>query len=104
MQNKDKIMRRFKNAVGRIYGDRLERVVLFGSRARGDALPDSDYDVAIFLKDMPDRWAEVERLVPLRLEFLERDGAEITVLPFAEADYAKRTGLMHAIRTEGVPL
>jgi predicted nucleotidyltransferase len=32
-----------------IYGDRLARVVLYGSRARGDAHPDSDYDVAVFI-------------------------------------------------------
>lgn len=35
-----------------MYGERLERVVLFGSYARGDAGPDSDYDVAIFAKGM----------------------------------------------------
>src|SRR3712207_7722889 len=35
-----------------IYGDRLERVVLFGSRARGDAGEASDYDIAVFLKDL----------------------------------------------------
>jgi predicted nucleotidyltransferase len=34
-----------------MYGERIERVVLFGSRARGDAHEDSDYDVAVFLRD-----------------------------------------------------
>jgi predicted nucleotidyltransferase len=34
-----------------VYGDRLERVALFGSRARGDHRPDSDYDVAVLIKD-----------------------------------------------------
>jgi predicted nucleotidyltransferase len=33
-----------------MYGDRIERVVLFGSRARGDAQENSDYDVAVFLR------------------------------------------------------
>ena len=28
-------------------GDRVERVILFGSRARGDAHPDSDYDLLV---------------------------------------------------------
>ena len=32
------------------YGERLHRVVLFGSRARGDAAPDSDYDVLVVLR------------------------------------------------------
>ena len=50
----DPILERFRAAVTEIYGDRLARVVLFGSRARGDAGPDFDYDVAVFLRDMPD--------------------------------------------------
>ena len=44
----DPIIARFRAALGEVYGERLERVVLFGSRARGDARPDSDYDVAVF--------------------------------------------------------
>jgi predicted nucleotidyltransferase len=38
---------------------------LFGSRARGDAGKDSDYDVAVFLRDMADRFAEMNRLADL---------------------------------------
>ncbi len=30
-------------------GSRVRRIILFGSRARGDALPDSDYDVLVVL-------------------------------------------------------
>jgi predicted nucleotidyltransferase len=46
------ILAKFRAALAETYGDRLERVVLFGSRARGDAQPDSDYDVAVFLNGM----------------------------------------------------
>ena len=52
----DPILKRFRAALEEIYGDRLERVVLFGSRARGDARLDSDYDVAVFLENFVDRW------------------------------------------------
>jgi predicted nucleotidyltransferase len=47
-QRANLIPARFRTALTEMYGDRLERVVLFSSRARGDAQPDSDYDVAIF--------------------------------------------------------
>jgi predicted nucleotidyltransferase len=55
-----------------MYGPRLERVVLFGSRARGDAQPDSDYDVAVFLNGLDgssDRWEELRKLADLRVKF-----------------------------------
>ena len=43
------ILARFRIALTTVFGDRIERVVLYGSRARGDAHLDSDYDVAVFL-------------------------------------------------------
>ena len=33
----------------------VEKLILFGSRARGEALPDSDYDVAVLVHDISDR-------------------------------------------------
>jgi uncharacterized protein len=44
------VLRRFRTELEAIYGDRLERVVVFGSPARGEARPNSDYDVAVFIK------------------------------------------------------
>ena len=52
------ILKRFRAALDELYGERLERAVLFGSRARGDAHADPDYDIAVFLRDMPDRGRE----------------------------------------------
>jgi predicted nucleotidyltransferase len=41
----------FKQDVMRALPGAVEDVILFGSRARGDAQADSDYDLAILLKD-----------------------------------------------------
>jgi uncharacterized protein len=71
----DAVLRRFKAALDALYGDEIDRVVLFGSRARGDAHAESDYDVAVFLKSLPDRWKELDRLADLRMEFLDQTGA-----------------------------
>ncbi len=94
----------FKDELAALYGDNLERVVLFGSRARGDNSGESDYDVAVFLKNMPDRWAEIDRLAALRLPYFEQDAVFFDVMPYRAEDYGKETGLMYAIRTEGIPL
>ena len=58
----DPVLTRFRAVLDVLYGDRLERAVLFGSRARGDARPDSDYDVAVFLRNYHGFWNEVQRL------------------------------------------
>ena len=98
------ILRRFRSALHAIYGDRLERVVLFGSRARGDARPDSDYDVAVFLREMGDRFAEMNRLADLGGQILEETGEFIHAMPYRAGSYDERTPLMHEIRADGVDL
>ena len=54
----DPVLKSFGAGIRALYGDNLERVVLYGSRARGDARQDSDYDVAVFLKTLVSRWQE----------------------------------------------
>jgi predicted nucleotidyltransferase len=76
--------------------------VLFGSRLRGDARPDSDYDVAVFLRDMGDRFAEMDRLADLSSHILDEMGEFIHVMPFRAGSYDERTPLMHEIRAGGI--
>jgi predicted nucleotidyltransferase len=98
----DPILQRFKAALDAMYGDRIDRVVLFGSRARGDAGPESDYDVAVFLKDLPDHWKERMRLADLRVDFILDTGAFFDTQPFPADAWAERTPIMHEIRRDGV--
>ena len=98
----DPVLKRFRKALDALYGNRLERVVLYGSRARGDGGPDSDYDVAIFLRDFRDRWIEVDRLMPVITDILYDIGALVHVMPYREGAYRERTPLMHEIRREGL--
>ena len=100
----DPILKRLRAALAELYGERLERVVLFGSRARGDAGEDSDYDVAVFLKNLADRWQEVDRIVPLVTDILYEDGAFIHAMPHRAGSYEDRTPLMREIRREGIDL
>jgi predicted nucleotidyltransferase len=97
----DPVMARFRAALDAAYGDRIERVVLFGSRARGDAQADSDYDVAVFLKDMQDFGREMRTIARLGVEFLDDDGAVINALPFREGAYRSRTAFMSEVRRDG---
>lgn len=96
----DPILKRFKAALDEIYGDQIDRVVLFGSRARDD----SDYDVAVFLKSLPDHQTEIKRLANLRVNFLDDTGAFFDTKPYPTTSYRDRTPLMHEIRRDGLDL
>ena len=48
-------LRAFRREVEFALPGRIALVVLFGSRARGDARRDLDYDVAVFVRDLNDR-------------------------------------------------
>ncbi len=98
------ILMKFRAALEGLYGDRIERVVLYGSRARGDARADSDYDVAIFLKNMKDRWEEAEKIAALSSQMTTETGEVIHAMPYQAGSYLQRTPLMHDLRREGVDI
>ncbi len=100
----DPILQRIRHSLRAMYGHRLERLVLFGSRARGEAHPDSDYDIAVFLDDLTDRWREFRRLAELRTEILVETDAFLEARPFRAGSYRDRTPLMHEIRRDGIDL
>jgi len=95
------ILRRFRAALDKVYGDKIERVVLFGSRARGDARSDSDYDIAVFLKELANFDKEAEQIARIEIDILNDTGAVINAMPFSAGAYNRRTGLMRELRREG---
>jgi|SRR3954469_18960863 len=94
----DPILSRFRSAIAEVYGDRIEHLVLYGSRARGDARADSDYDIAVFLRDLCDRVHEMNRLADLGTDFLYSTGCVIHATPYPAASYQERSPLMAEIR------
>ena len=73
-------------------------------RARGDARADSDYDVAVFLKDSGSFWTESGRLADIETDILYDTGAVINALPFPTEALRSASPLMYELRREGVDL
>jgi uncharacterized protein len=106
MAGEDKELRELKENLQRLLGDRLLRMVLFGSRARGDHGVESDDDIAIIARGLTrelkhqilDEVAEVEleHLMPLSVLVLSED----------EFDHLKKRerGIALDIDREGISL
>ena len=100
----DPVLDRFCSALRDAYGARIERIVLYGSRARGDAREDSDYDVALFLHDLADYWKEMGRIADMAVETFDATAGLVHAIAFPVGAWRDRTTLMHEMRREGVDL
>ena len=100
----DPILARLKKELEALYGARLKRVLLYGSRARGDHRPDSDFDVLVVLNGPIDYWPETQHLGALSGSIgIETAGRAIFSLrPVTEEQIQERTGFMHNVRKEMV--
>jgi len=84
--------------------DRIERIYLFGSRARGNEKPDSDYDLLI-VADHPDAKFR-ERIYDIVIDILLETGKLISLKIFTGKEFTKlcqaHTPFMENIQREGI--
>ncbi|WP_374631247.1 nucleotidyltransferase domain-containing protein [Ferrovibrio sp.] len=66
-----------KVGVQAVFGSRLDKILLYGSRARGDAEPDSDYDIAVSLRGIADPLRDAEALADLATALIYRSGGKV---------------------------
>ena len=92
-------------AYAQLYGDRLKRVVLFGSWARGDAHPESDIDLLVVLDEVRSRREELAHMSDILWRHSLAHDTVVTEIPVSSADYeAAREPLVVRARAEGVVL
>jgi predicted nucleotidyltransferase len=78
---------RLKSYRRRVQGSvpNVEKLILFGSRARGQAGPDSDYDVAVVVRHLTDRRGVRRLLSDLAYEHI-LEGFYIRPIPIPSGD------------------
>ncbi len=86
------------------YGERLKRLVLFGSQARGDADPESDIDVLVVLAGPVDTAEEWKRTGDMLYDLMcAHECILISCIFMDEERFTTRNGpLLRNIRREGV--
>jgi len=88
-----------------LYGERLKRVVLFGSWARGDAHPESDIDLLVVLDEVGSRRVELDRMSDVLWRHSLQHGTVLTELPVSEAEYRDSDEpILICVRAEGSPV
>ena len=96
----------FVNAVRGSLGSEVVDVQLFGSKARGDATPESDVDVLVVVRR--DEPKLIDALYDLLLDACLSHNVYISLKVFSEAEYERlnhpRTPFMQNVAKEGVAL
>lgn len=97
---------RFVAEVEREFGDRLDRVVLYGSYARDEPVPGSDVDVAIMVTEK--RRDDRERAFDVARDFILDEDLRFSPRVFETAEFERKAeegyGFYQNVREEGVEM
>ena len=92
----------FVTEVRQTYGERLDRVVLHGSRARGEAVNGSDVDILVILDRCDDFWAEFDRVKAVAMRVSDTHDVVISALPVGHEQFERdQRPLLVNARREG---
>ena len=99
------ILNEIKQELQELYGDRLVKLILFGSHARGQANPDSDIDLLAVLKSPVSQVQEISYMSELCVKILLDHNELVSIVPMSEDRFnAKGVALLRNIQREGIEL
>lgn len=99
------ILNELKQELQELYGDRLVKLILFGSYARGEANPDSDIDLLAVLKSPVSQVQEISYMSELCVKILLDYDELVSIVPMSEDRFnAKDVALLRNIQREGIEL
>ncbi len=98
-------LKEFRRELGRLYGDRLDQAILFGSQARGEADPGSDIDVLLVLSGNVRPGEEIARTSPLRAALCLKHGVVFSCTYLSAGRFRSgESPLLLNVRREGIAL
>ena len=95
-----------KQALTELYGNRLDRVILYGSYARGDFHAESDVDYMVILQDKEVKAGkEVRRMSPVMGPLALKYVTDVSIFPVAVSKYESGYTLFYqSVQQEGVAI
>lgn len=98
----DGLLADLRAALTDLYGDRLVRLVLYGSQARGDTHAESDVDVLVVLDGEVQPGREIRRMGDVRTRLGLQYEHALSLLPVADEKYQRESsGWLTNARREG---
>lgn len=99
-------LERYKSELAERFPGLVEEIILFGSKARGDAHEDSDIDLLVIIREGDRRLKREMAVAGHRLAIGTYAAPSIMIFTRSEYDSRakKRVSLIHFIETEGVAL
>jgi len=89
------ILNEVKKTLKNIYGNKLKKIILYGSYARGEAEEGSDIDLIILLDRMAEYIQERKKYFDAIWELDLKYDTVISIIPFKEKEY--KTGKLPVI-------
>ena len=100
-QEQANLRNRARQLANRALGDQLDVLILFGSRARGDASPDSDWDVLAMLRDDADPSHARRLLCGITGDLAEETGEQVNFKAIRWCDAPEASTLLRNIAMDG---
>lgn len=99
----ESLISRVKAHLIKMYGERIKKVILYGSHARGRATKDSDVDVLVLVDESIDPFEVRESLSDLLFDMLLEEGELVSVVAIPESLFENyNSPFMLNVRKEGI--
>ena len=104
MNKKQEALKQFVEKIKNKYGDKIEKIILFGSYARGEATKESDIDVLVLTHG--DRFEMQKNVSGIAVDILLKTGVYISAKSVSTEEYEfmkkLKTGFYQNIVREGI--
>jgi predicted nucleotidyltransferase len=97
------VLSKFKDLALKEYGQKLKKVILYGSYAKGKAKKDSDIDLMIVLSEMESAFTEIDRLNNIKFSIGLEYEVYISTNPVSEDSFSNsKLPIFKIVAREGI--